>query len=76
MADSEKFENVKHSKRIIFVNNFTGGIAWALGATVGLAVIFIALGIIVKNINLVPYVGSFVADVINFVISKNPQLAR
>lgn len=72
----EKHEGLHRNKREIFVNNFIGGIAWALGATVGLAIIFMFLGIIVKNINLVPYVGSFVADVINFVISKNPHLVR
>ena len=70
----ERYEEVKTSKRHIFLNNFLGGFAWALGATIGLAIIFVVLGIITKNINLVPYVGNFVADVINFVISKNPHL--
>lgn len=72
----EKHEIVHIGRKQILINNFFGGFAWALGVTVGLAVIFVILGIILKNINLVPYVGSFVADVINFVISKNPQLAR
>ena len=70
----ERYEEVKTNRGHIFLNNFLGGFAWALGATIGLAIIFVVLGIITKNINLVPYVGNFVADVINFVISKNPHL--
>lgn len=67
-----------HKKRRgqIFIDNFIGGIAWALGATVGLAVIVTLLGFILRNINLVPFVGDFIADIINFVIAKNPQLIQ
>ena len=66
----------KKKKRQIFIDNFIGGIAWALGATIGLAIIVTVLGFILKNINLVPFIGNFVADVINFVISKRPELLR
>lgn len=64
----------KLSKKEIVINNFLGGIAWALGATIGLALIFTILGIIAKNVNVVPVVGSFVSDIINFVMSHNPNL--
>lgn len=70
----ERHEGLHKTKGQIFLNNFIGGVAWALGATVGLAVILAVLGLIVKNVNLVPYVGNFVADVINFVIEKNPHM--
>lgn len=66
----------KLSKKEIVINNFLGGIAWALGATIGLALIFTILGIIAKNVNVVPVVGSFVSDIINFVMSHNPNLQR
>lgn len=72
----EKHESLHRNKKEIFVNNFIGGIAWALGATVGLAIIVTVLGFILKNINLVPVVGNFVADVINFIIDKRPNLLR
>lgn len=58
------------------MNNFIGGIAWALGATVGLAIIVTVLGFILKNINFVPVIGNFVADIINFIIDKRPNLLR
>jgi hypothetical protein len=70
----ERNEQVSRSRKQIFVNNFLGGIAWALGATIGLALIVTILTLILKNISLIPVVGSFVADIIKFVIQKNPNL--
>jgi hypothetical protein len=64
----------KLSKNEIVINNFIGGIAWALGATVGLAFIFTILGLIAKNVNVVPVIGTFVSEIINFVLSHNPNL--
>lgn len=60
----------------ILVNNFMGGIAWALGATVGLAMFFAILTLISKNINFVPVVGSFVSDIINFILATNPNVGK
>jgi ABC-type amino acid transport system permease subunit len=70
----ERYEQINNSRKYIFFNNFLGGIAWALGATVGLTIIAILLGIILKNINLVPYVGNFITGVIEFIFNKNPNL--
>lgn len=72
----EPHENVKQSRKNLIINNFIGGLAWALGATIGLAIIVTFLGLILQNINLVPYVGNFVADIINFIIDKRPDLVR
>ncbi|MBI3984644.1 MAG: hypothetical protein HY344_01690 [Candidatus Levybacteria bacterium] len=69
-------ENVKANRKQLVINNFIGGLSWALGATVGLAIIVTILGIILQNINLVPFVGNFVADIINFIIEKRPDLIR
>lgn len=60
----------------IITNNFIGGISWALGATIGLSLIFWFLTILAKNVNLVPVVGTFVSQVINFVLSHNPNLGK
>ncbi len=72
----EKFEEVKRGKREIFVNNFVGGIAWGLGATVGIALLFAFLGIILTKVNLIPVVGNFVSDTLKFVLQNNPELIR
>jgi hypothetical protein len=58
----------------IIFNNFIGGMFWGIGATVGLALFFTILTLIAKNINLVPVVGSFVSDIINFILATNPNL--
>jgi hypothetical protein len=70
----EKYEQIKESRGRIFLNNFIGGIAWALGATLGLALIVGILSLILKNVNVIPVIGNFIADTIKFVISKNPNL--
>lgn len=70
----ERHEQVNKKRETIFIDNFIGGIAWALGATVGLSIIIALLSIILKNTNLIPFIGNFVAGVIEFVITKNPNL--
>ena len=72
----ERHEQIHSTKKQIFINNFLGGIAWAFGATLGLSLIVALIGIIVKNINLVPVVGNFVAGVLNYVLQNNPHLIR
>jgi hypothetical protein len=75
MADPQPYEKAsKLSRKEIVLNNFIGGIFWALGATIGLALIFTILAFIAKNINFVPVIGSFVSQIINFVLSHNPNL--
>ncbi len=70
----ERYEQVNKKRKTIFFDNFIGGIAWALGATVGLALIVTLLTIIAKNVNIIPVVGNFVAGVIEFILTKNPNL--
>jgi biopolymer transport protein ExbB/TolQ len=70
----EKFEQIEKKRKTIFIDNLIGGIGWALGATFGLGLIIAVFGVILKNINLVPYVGNFVAGIIEFIITKNPNL--
>ena len=60
----------------IFATNFLGGIAWGLGATVGLAVILTLLGLFINKLNLVPIVGSFLADLLSPVLQKSPQMLK
>lgn len=72
----EKYENVKANRRSIVFNNFLGGFAWAIGATLGLAILIVILTLVSKNINLVPVVGNFVSDVIGHILQKNPQLVK
>lgn len=72
----QRHEVLHKNRKEIFVNNFIGGIAWALGATVGLGIIIAILGIVLKNVDLIPFVGNFVAGVIEFIINNNPDLTK
>lgn len=76
MSQPYEKSSLKLSKKQIITNNFIGGLSWALGATVGISVIFTVLTLISKSINLVPVVGSFVSDVIDFVLRVNPNLRK
>lgn len=68
----EGHEKVNRSKKEIFVNNFIGGVAWALGATLGIAII----GFLISKIDLVPLIGDFITDVNEYILQKNPQLLK
>lgn len=54
------------SRGKIMLNNFLGGIAWALGSVIGLAILFTILGLIVHYVNLIPYIGNFIAEIIKY----------
>jgi apolipoprotein N-acyltransferase len=60
----------------IILNNLLGGISWGIGATVGLAIFFWLLTMIAKNIDLVPIFGSFISDIIDFILATNPRVGQ
>lgn len=70
----EKYEQVTRSRKKIFVNNFIGGIAWGIGATIGLAIFLGVSGFLMSKVNLIPVVGTFVSDTYNYVTDTNPRL--
>lgn len=72
----EKYEGVERHLKDTILNNFLGGIAWGLGATVGVSIVIAILGLILKNINLVPFIGNFVSQITNYVLQNNPQLVK
>jgi len=75
MANRQPYDKSSTLKKHeIVVNNFLGGISWGLGATVGLSLFFVLLGILAKEVNLVPVVGSFVSEVINYILATNPHV--
>ncbi len=72
----EPHEKVYRSKKSIIFNNFLGGLSWAVGATVGLAIIVAILTYVLKNVNIAPVVGDFISAVIKEIIATNPQWAK
>jgi hypothetical protein len=75
---AQRFEQVDKPLpfRKIMVDNFVGGLFWALGATIGLSLIITFLTLIVHYVNLVPIVGSFISQVIDFILKTNHSLQR
>jgi hypothetical protein len=71
---AEKNELVFRGKRQMMLNNFLGGLAWALGATIGLSLIIGVLSLIAKQVDLIPIVGSFVSEIIDYVLNYNRSL--
>lgn len=76
MAQHYEKASQKLSFKQILWNNFIAGIAWALGATVGISIIFALMGILSKNVDFIPIIGSFVSDVIDFILQNNPNLQK
>lgn len=64
------------TKKQIFFNNFLGGVAWGIGSALGAAIFVLILGYMFSKINIIPVVGSFVAQVQEVVQQKQtPQPA-
>lgn len=68
-----KYEQVTETRRkTIFINNFIGGIAWALGSTIGLTVIVALISFILRKVDLIPLIGSYIAQLNSF-IANHPK---
>jgi len=70
----EPHERVEQPLKKILIHNFVGGIAWGIGATIGLTFFLAALGYIMSQIDYLPYVGSFISDIYSYVTEHNPKL--
>lgn len=67
----QKYQEVTASWKKIFINNFLGGISWSLGATIGFSIIIAIIGIIAHYIDFIPIVGSFISNILDFVLKNN-----
>lgn len=66
----ERYEKVEEtSKRKIIVNNFIGGLFFALGSTVGLAIVIALLTFVLSKVNLIPFIGSYLAELNRFIVT-------
>lgn len=61
----------KSSKRII-IDNFFGGLAWGLGTVIGAGAIVAILAFLISQVNFIPGIGSFVAQIIE-AVNKSSQ---
>ncbi len=70
----EPNQRINQPLKKMFLNNFLGGIAWGLGATVGISLLLAIIGLLIKQVNLVPIVGNFLSEVLDFVFQHNQNL--
>ncbi len=70
------YNNIYRSKKEMMFNNFLGGITWALGATLGLSIIIFLVGFLAKNVNVVPFIGEFISNILSYVLQHNPQVGK
>ena len=73
---SEPYEKVTFSRKNIIINNFLGGISWALGATLGLSLIIALVSIAAHYVNFIPVIGKFISDVLDFVLKTNSHFTK
>jgi ABC-type enterochelin transport system permease subunit len=73
---AQRHEQAQQGIGKIFKNNLLGGIAWGLGATIGVSIILAIAGLILKQVNLIPVVGNFVTNVVKFISENNPHLLK
>lgn len=55
------------------IDNFLGGIAWGLGLTLGVAIVISTLTFILRQLDVVPYVGNFVTQITTYVEEHTHQ---
>lgn len=67
---TQKYDEVKARRHDIIINNFLGGLAWALGTTVGLSVVVALAGLALRQISVIPILGNMVLQVEQFVAQK------
>lgn len=58
------------------MNNFIGGIAWGMGATVGVSIVIAIFAAVANFLDPVPVIGDFVSNVYDYVISNNDTVQQ
>ena len=71
----DNYKKIFMNKKQIIINNFIGGVAWGFGATIGLALVLALLGFLVGRVDLVPIVGDFFANILEYA-QKSPRLVK
>lgn len=65
IQNANKFMIPFRSKKKIMFYNFLGGLFWAFGTFVGLAIIAVIAGFIISKIDLVPIIGGWLSDILS-----------
>ena len=69
-SGSEKYLKPSLSRKQIMVNNFLGGLTWALGSITGLTIIAIIIGFILNAVDFNLILGDWLGGIIRQSISQ------
>ena len=73
---AQKHDLVTQNRKTIFLNNFIGGVGWSFGAILGTALLLGLLTLIAKNVNLVPIIGDFISNLIDYILTTNRNIQQ
>ena len=67
---ANKYLQPYKSRWKILIDNFLGGLAWGLGSFICLAVLAVIAGFLISKIDLIPIIGTWIAQIMNDATSK------
>ena len=73
---AQKHDLVTQNRKTIFLNNLIGGVGWSFGAILGTALLLGLLTLIAKNVNLVPIIGDFISNLIDYILTTNRNIQQ
>jgi len=69
----ENYKKVERPLKKIIINNFVGGIAWSFGVLIGTGLLFGIIVYFVRQVDFVPILGKFLANVIQSAQTNIPK---
>lgn len=69
-AGANKYLQPYKSRWKILIDNFLGGLAWGLGSFIGLAILAVIAGFVISKIDLIPIIGTWIAQIMSDATSK------
>lgn len=71
----QRSEEVKRPFKQMAMNNFVGGVMWAIGVLVGGTIVVALLGFVLGKVNLIPVIGDFLSQITDYV-QNNSRLVK
>lgn len=76
MKNNDKYENVTRSRKEIIINNFLGGISWAVGTIIGAGIVVGGIGLIVTKLENVDLIGPFIETILQKIEEGQDKLGK
>jgi len=73
---AERYFQVYRGRFEMILNNFLGGIAWAIGVLFGTGLVIALVSFIISKIDLVPIIGNWVVQIADFVQQNQTKIAK